>query len=84
MTRKKNKKHRFVTIGSYVGNAPSQIAAARKEYQTAKRLYHKIGKQAFGKPSRSGVQRDYSTIKREYRRTGKQLANLTGRKPRRK
>ena len=49
MTRKTSKKRN-----------PAKIAAARKEYQTAKRLYHKIGKQAFGKPSRSGVQRDYA------------------------
>ena len=71
MTRKTSKKRN-----------PAKIAEVRKEYQTAKRLYHKIGKQAFGKPSRSSVQRDYGTIKSEYRRAGKRLAGLTGRKPR--
>lgn len=74
MARKKSRKH----------VAPAKIAEARREYLSAKHLYHKIGKQAFGKPSRSGVQRDYCAIKREYRRTGRQLASLTGRKPRRK
>ena len=72
MVRKTNRKH----------SSPAKIAEVRKEYQSAKRLYHKIGKQAFGKPSRSSVQRDYGTIKSEYRRAGKRLAGLTGRKPR--
>jgi hypothetical protein len=64
--------------------APAKIATVRREYLTAKRLYHKIGKKAFGKPGRSGVQRDYCAIKREYRQLGQRLASLTGRKPRHK
>lgn len=63
---------------------PAKIATTRREYLAAKRLYHKIGKQAFGKPDRSGVQRDYCAIKREYHHLGKCLAGLTGRKSRHK
>jgi hypothetical protein len=64
--------------------APAKVAAIRREYVAAKRLYHKIGKKAFGKPSRSGVQRDYCAIKREYRQLGRRLAGMTGRRPKHK
>jgi len=64
--------------------APGKIATVRREYTTAKRMYHKIGKKAFGKPSSSSVKKDYGAVKREYRRLGKQLAHMTGRRPRRK
>ena len=64
--------------------APAKIAATRREYLEARRLYHKIGKQAFGARSSSRVKRDYGTVKRQYHKLGRRLASLTGRKPRRK
>lgn len=64
--------------------APAKIAETRREYNAAKREYHKIGNKAFEKPGRSPVKREYAKIKREYRRLGNRLASLTGRKPRRK
>jgi Ribonuclease G/E len=55
----------------------SQVAAARREYEQCKRLYHKVGKKAAGKPARSQVQRDYAVVKREYHRLGRRLGTLT-------
>lgn len=63
--------------------APAKIAATRREYLQARRLYHKIGEKAFGARSSSRVKRDYGAVKREYHRLGRRLASLTGRKPRR-
>ena len=63
--------------------SPAAVKAARSEYSTVKRAYHKAGKLAFGKPSRSSVKRDYCALKSEYKRVGARLGRLTGRKPRR-
>jgi hypothetical protein len=62
----------------------TKIATVRREYLSAKREYHKLGKKAFGKPSRSTVQREYCSAKQTYRKAGRQLASLTGRKPHRR
>ena len=63
--------------------SPAAVKAARSEYSTIKRAYHKAGKAAFGKPGSSAVKRDYAALKREYKRVGAKLGRLTGRKPRR-
>jgi hypothetical protein len=55
----------------------SQITTARREYEQCKRLYHKVGKKAAGKPARSQSQRDYVTVRAEYHRLGKRLGQLT-------
>ena len=62
----------------------ANVISARREYLSAKREYHKLGKKAFGKPSRSTIQREYCTAKQTYRKAGRRLASLTGRKPHRR
>jgi hypothetical protein len=59
-----------------------ETAAVRREYEQVKRLYHKVGKKAAGKPARSQEQRDYDEVKTEYHRLGKLLGRLTKRKKR--
>lgn len=58
------------------------VAALRKEYESVKRLYHKVGKKAAGKPTRSQAQRDYSVVREEYHRLGRRLGRLTKKTPR--
>lgn len=60
----------------------SETSTARREYLRVKSLYHKVGKLAAGKPTRSQVQRDYAEVKREYHRLGKRLGQLTKKRPR--
>ena len=60
----------------------SQTKAVRREYEQVKRLYHKVGEKAAGKPSRSQAQRDYAEVKREYHRLGRQLGSRTKKKNR--
>lgn len=57
-------------------------SSVRREYEQVKRLYHKVGKKAAGKPARSQVQRDYAEVKREYHRLGRRLGSLTRMRPR--
>ena len=59
-----------------------KTASVRREYNQVKSLYHKLGKKAADKPSRSQVQRDYVEIKGEYHRLGRQLGRLTRKRPR--
>lgn len=54
------------------------VTQTRREYNTLKRAYHKIGKAAFGQPSGSKVKRDYHEVKRELNRVGSRLGKLTG------
>jgi hypothetical protein len=60
----------------------SQVAAARREYEQCKLLYHKVGKKAAGKPARSQCQRDYAVVRAEYLRLGKRLGKLTKKRER--
>jgi hypothetical protein len=57
-----------------------ETAAVRREYEHVKRLYHKVGKKAAGKPASSQEQRDYTTVKTEYHRLGRLLGRLAKRK----
>ena len=59
-----------------------KVAALRREYEQVKRLYHKVGKKAAGKTSRSREKRDYAVVKDEYHRLGRQLGRLTGKRSR--
>lgn len=59
------------------------IRKTRSKYNELNRAYHKIGRQAMGKPKTSTVHRDYVAVKRERNRVGRALGKLTGRKPRR-
>jgi hypothetical protein len=59
-----------------------ETVAVRREYEQFKRLYHKVGKKAVGKPARSQERRDYAAVKAEYHRLGKHLGQLTQRKKR--
>lgn len=64
----------------------SKLKAARSKYESAKRLYKRVGKDtSYGRdvPARSQKLSDYVAVKREYRQAGKALAKLTGKKPRR-
>jgi hypothetical protein len=54
----------------------------RREYEQVKRLYHKVGKKAAGKPARSQAQHDYAEVRTEYHRLGKQLGRLTKKRDR--
>lgn len=54
------------------------VKATRREYETLKRAYRKIGKAAFGKPSGSKVKRDYREVKRALNQVGSRLGRLTG------
>jgi hypothetical protein len=60
----------------------SQTASTRRDYEQVKRLYHKVGKKAAGKPARSREQRDYNVVKREYHRLGNRLGSLTRKRDR--
>jgi hypothetical protein len=71
------------TIMAKKRTSPAAVKAARSEYSSVKRAYHKAGKAAFGKPSSSKVKRDYHALKRAYKSAGSRLGRLTGRKPRR-
>jgi hypothetical protein len=57
----------------------SSTRTVRREYEQVKRLYHKVGQRAAGRPANSQAKRDYATVKREYHRLGKQLGRLTKR-----
>ena len=62
---------------------PRESAAAlRREYESVKRLYHKVGRAAEGRPARSQSQRDYAVVKAEYHRLGRRLGRLTGKRER--
>jgi hypothetical protein len=54
----------------------------RSKYEQVKRLYHKVGKKAAGKPARSQVQRDYVELRAEYHRLGRRLGLLTKKRSR--
>lgn len=54
------------------------VKRTRLQYETLKRAYKKIGRQALGKPSGSKVQRDYRQVKSALRRVGSRLGRLTG------
>lgn len=58
------------------------ITALRKEYESVKRLYHRVGREAVGKPARSQAQRDYAVVRGEYLRLGRRLGRLTGKRAR--
>jgi len=60
----------------------STTKAVRREYEQVKRLYHKVGEKAAGKPARSQAKRDYAAVKSEYNRLGRRLGKLTKKKPR--
>ena len=63
---------------------PRESAAAlRREYESVKRLYHRVGNKAAGRPARSREQRDYAVVKAEYNRLGRRLGRLTGKQARR-
>lgn len=64
--------------------ASMKIHAVRKEYESVKRLYHRVGKATgFGRKAKEGSKAlgEYVTVKREYRRAGRNLAKLTHKKP---
>ena len=62
---------------------PRESAAAlRREYESVKRLYHRAGRAAAGKPARSRAQRDYAVVRAEYHRLGRLLGRLTGKRSR--
>jgi len=54
----------------------------RRKYESVKRLYHKVGREAAGKPARSREQRDYAVVRAEYHRLGRRLGRLTRKKTR--
>jgi hypothetical protein len=56
----------------------SEITATRAEYEKVKRVYHKAGKAAFGKPTNSTAKKEYKAVKAVYRRVGNKLGRLTG------
>lgn len=56
----------------------AQIAAARRVYEPAKRLYKKLGKMVLGKPKNAAIRKDYGIAKRNYKKAGRDLGRLTG------
>ena len=54
------------------------VASLRKEYESAKRAYHRTGKAALGKRDNSAEQKAYAAAKRHYRQVGRELGKLTG------
>ena len=61
---------------------PRESAASlRREYESVKQLYHRVGKKAAGRPARSQAQRDYAVVREEYHRLGRRLGRLTRKRP---
>jgi hypothetical protein len=56
----------------------TQITAARREYASLTRAYHKAGQKAAGTPKNSKVRRDYGALKAARNRVGRTLGKLTG------
>jgi hypothetical protein len=56
----------------------SLVLAARREYGTLTRAYHKAGKKAMGKPERSAAKKEYRQIQRSRSMAGRKLGKLTG------